>query len=267
MKQLPDIYPSKWISHFNSKNLDWIPFRNLLHFKHKVSTITQREDDSCGITYEKALKELLAGTAQFDEKHYETVRNLVRANLHKRGLLTEETYEAFKYDVEGTVMGVDVGKYCNDEPDCVMTPARQYVDFFYELYINISYAGSIPNDVIKTNIDKMLATIEELERQHIHIKITLVFSASNTSRKSNSDFFSAIPLFSHKDFKTAKSMSSVLNERLLRKFYFAVMEDHYKEDLAESYGNQLLLPQTMNIAETFNEVEFFTMIQTAATEG
>ena len=105
----------------------------------------------------------------------------------------------------------------------------------------------------------MLATIEELQRQHIHIKVSLVLPILKANSKN--DFFSIIPVFSHKEFKTAEVMSSVLNNRLLRKFYFAVLEDFYKKDLAYNYGMAVNLPDAVNIGQNFNEVKFFTDIQ------
>lgn len=262
--KLPEIYPEEWNEVFNNP-FDYIPYRNLIHFKHSVSSIRQDDDENCGVTYKEALNDLMKGNSQFDDKTYNTIRNLVRLNLKKRGLLTEETYEAFRWGTDGTVIGVDPAKYVAGEPDCVMTPAVEYVDFFYELYINISYSHSHTDEDIAKNINKLLATIEELERQHIHIKITLVFSGSKVTPEK--DFLSAIPLFSHKDFKSAKKMSSVLNSRLLRKFYFAILESTYGDELSYSKGYQLLLPHAMNIAEDFNEVDFFTEIQESAKQG
>lgn len=262
--KIPSIYPSEWKDVFN-RPFDFIPYRNLIHFKHTVSVIKQKQDEKCGVTYKEALSDLKSGKSQFDQREYDTIRNLVRANLKKRGLLTEETYEAFRYGTDGTVIGVDAAKYAAGEPDCVIIPEVEYVDFFYELYINISYAHYYTDEDIAKNINKLLATIEELERHHIHIKITLVFSGRSVTDEK--DFLSSIPLFSHKDFKTANKMSSVLNSRLLRKFYFAILEATYGNDLNEGYGSQLLLPHSMNIAEEFDEVEFFTEIQEAATQG
>ena len=265
MNRLPDTYPKNWETVLEINTVDMLEFRNLLHFKTHVANLTQEDDSNCDVSYADALAGLLAGSSTYTEQDYMTIRNLVRSNLHKQGLITEDVYENYRYTVDGIIVDYDMGKYAAGEPECVITPSVQYVDFFYELYVNISYHYGIPNSTIKDNMNKMLATIEELQRQHINIKISLVFPACKSNGRNN--FFSSIPLFSHRDFKTAEIMSSVLNERLLRKFYFAVLEDYYKENLTDGKGSQLRLPRTMNLADEFNEVEFFTNIQKCATEG
>jgi len=252
---LHSIFPQEWKD--KMKNTDYAAFRNLDHFKYYVSKLTQKRDSNCGITYASALDNLIKSKADFPKEKQESIRNLVRSNLHKRGLITEEVYENYRYTVDGTAVGFDVGKYANGEPDCVITPSVQYIDFFYELYISISYPYSITNEDIQKNIAKLLATIEELERQHIFIKIVLILPINNITENRDKKFFSSIPLFSHKDIKSVDNMSSVLNDKLLRKFYFAIVEDIYGENLASGYGNPISLSGCMNVGNKFNEIEFF----------
>ena len=257
---LPDVFPKAWKNTFHD-NFDFFLFRNLDHFKYEVAQLKQKKDDNCGVTYAEAVSDLVAGRSNFPESEQESIRNLVRSKLLKRGLITEEIYEEFKFSSEGTQVGIDVGKYAAGEPDCVITPARQYIDFFHELYISISYPYWVKNEFVRANVAKLLATVEELERQHIFIKITVVAPALNIH---NSDrrkcFMTAIPLFHHKEPKSVAVMSSVVNERLLRKFVFAVLEDHYKKDLSVNYGNATSLPDTINIGEELNEIELFESI-------
>jgi hypothetical protein len=52
-------------------------------------------------------------------------------------------------------------------------------------------------------------------------------------------------------------MSSVINERLLRKFYFAILETVFKEKLAGGYGSPVSLDNAMNIGSQFDEIEFY----------
>ena len=257
----PDVFPKEWKDEMGK--LKFMSFRNLEHFKFEVSKLTQKADKNCDMTYEKALSMLLNGESDFPKEEQDSIRNLVRSNLLKRGLITQEVYENFRYSTDGTKVDVDVGKYANGEPDCVITPAVQYVDFFYELYINISYPWNISNEKIRTNIAKLLATIEELERQHIFIKISLVLPIHGVSKESSvRDYFSFIPLFSHKEMKSVSTMSSVVNDRLLRKFYFALLEATYGENLSYGYGTAVKLPKTMNPGEDFNEIEFFEEVKT-----
>ena len=236
-------------------------FRNLDHFRHEVSQITQKTDDNCGMSYAKALNMLIMGKTDFPKSEQELIRNTVRENLHKRGLITEEVYENFRYTTDGTQVDVDAGKYANGEPDCVMSPSRQYIDFFYEVYISVSYAHYVSNETVRKNVAKLLATIEELERQHIFIKITLVLPIRGLcSNRKRSNYFGSVPLFSHKERKSVDMMSSVVNDRLLRKFFFAILETEYGKDLSSSYGSVVDLDGAMSIGSDFNEVEFFETI-------
>lgn len=257
-KKLLEIFPSSWSETRNSDvKMQNIEFRNLEHFKYEVSKITQKNSTQCGVQYEKALKDLIAGNSNMEESEQQSVRNLVRSKLHKRGLITEDVYENYKYDVEGTAVGFDVGKYAAGEPDCVITPSKQYIDFFYELYVSVSYPYSVSDYEVSSNVAKLLATIEELERKHIFIKIVLILPIRNLTKCDNIDFFSSIPLFSHKDVKSVKTMSSVVNERLLRKFYFALLENTYKDNLDSGYGYPVELEGCMNIGNEFDEIEFY----------
>ena len=168
-------------------------------------------------------------------------------------------YEAYQYTVDGTNVGVDIGKYAAGEADCVISPARQYIDFFYELYISISYPYYTTNETIRMNCAKLLATVEELERQHIFIKVSMVLPINNPS-KDGRNFFADIPLFSHKDPKSVNTMSAVINDRLLRKFFFAILENHYGDMLRNSYGTAVTMKGCLNVGDEFNEVEFFESI-------
>lgn len=258
---LSHLFPSEWKKEFTVN--DAFLFNSLDHFKFIVSKLTQKQDNKCDITYAKALDMLIRGESDFKKTEQESIRNLVRKNLLKRGLITEEIYENFRYSADGTQVGLDVAKYASGEPECVITPSVQYIDFFYELYVSVSYPWSIPNDVIKENVAKLLATVEELERQHIFIKITAVAPVRRSGYYDNgehSNMFAAIPLFSHKEVKSVETMSSVVNEKLFRKFIFAVMENFYGDNIGSGYGYPEKLPKTINIGETLNEVELFENI-------
>ena len=181
----------------------------------------------------------------------------------KRGLITEEIYENFRYATDGTQLGVDVGKYAAGEADCVITPSRQYIDYFYELYISISYSCDVSNETVRSNVAKLLATVEELERKHIFIKINVVLPILNAGyddKGNHKNFFSVIPVFSHKDFKSVPIMSSVVNEKLLRKFYFAILENLYGKKIHHGYGYPTQMDKAMNIGYSFNEVDLFKSV-------
>ena len=256
----PDIFLDSWGEEIGPR--DFMCFRNLDHFRHEMTQITQKSDDMCNMSYKDALNMLLMGKTDFPKEEQESIRNLVRSNLHKRGLITEEVYENFRYSSDGTKVDVDVGKYAAGEPDCVMSPAKQYVDFFYELYVSISYPWNVQNEEVRKNIAKLLATVEELERQHIFIKITLILPIRGACHgRDRSNFFSSIPLFSHKDRKSVATMSAVVNDRLLRKFYFAVLENLYTDNLNDYYGYPMEMESAMNVGSEFDEIKFFTEVQ------
>lgn len=254
----PDIYPPHFHNILNKEHRrDMFLFRNLPHFCHVVSKLKQEKDDHCGVTYQKAVQMLINGESDLKTKDAEKIRNKVRQNLYKRGLITEETYEEYKYSVDGTVVGYDVAKYAAGEPDCVITPARHYIDYFYEVYVNGSYPYWVPDKQVRKSCAKLCATIEELERQHIFIKVTTIIPIREVNKGYNRDLFVEVPLFSHKDPKNAQKMTAVINDRLLRKFIFALMEDYYGDELNDHKGYANTVEHAMNIGEEFNEVKFF----------
>jgi len=260
---LPEIFPQEWKKEFKSH--DRLLFDNLGQFILTVSKLTQIEDDMCDMSYADALNKLIKSESDFPESEQESIRNLVRSNLLKRGLITEEVYENFQYSTDGTQVGIDVGKYAAGEADCVITPCKQYMDFFYELYISVSYPHHVSNEDIRNNVAKLLATVEELERKHIFIKVNVILPAQGSGYIDGKyrNFFSIIPIFSHKDFKSVSVMSSVVNDRLLRKFYFAILEDFYGKNISDGYGKPVQLSKAMNIGHEFNEVEIFESIENA----
>ena len=257
-RPLADILPKEW-KDVLPKNLDNAEFRNLHHFKQYVSTVTQKKDSMCGVSYAEALRDLLSEKPLFSADKVESIRNLVRANLLKRGLITKEIYDRYKYNVDGLI--VDIGELNTGNPECVLTPAHNYINHFHELYINISYPYYIANETVIENAIKLLATIEELERQHIFIKVSLVLVSQELGSSTNKSLITTIPLFSHKDYKSVETMGAVVNDRLLRKFCFAMFEDIYGNDLASGYGNSLNLPKTINIGKELDEIDLFTEIQ------
>jgi hypothetical protein len=61
-------------------------------------------------------------------------------------------------------------------------------------------------------------------------------------------------------------MSSVINDKLLRKFYFAILEDYYGDTLYQSYGTAVTMDGSFNIGGKFDPVDFFINIMKYATE-
>lgn len=258
---LLDIFPEQWKD--SLPTFDSLYFSNLDQFTYVVSKLTQKDDSLCGVNYCTALDDLIHSRSDLTKDETTLIRNTVRENLLKRGLITEEVYENYRYSADGTQVGIDVGKYCSGDPDCVITPSKQYIDYFYELYVNISYSCYVENEEVRHNVIKLLSTVEELERQHIFIKITAVFPGNNCT--AGSRFFSILPLFSHKENKSVEKMASVINDRLLRKFYFAILEDYYGDKLSSNYGTVIQLPKTINIGNELDEIELFEQIKNEVT--
>ena len=258
-KPLSTIYPSTWRDKLDLPNTHIAEYKNLAMFKHHVKTLKQKKDDKTGISYTKALDELLRNTATMSNGDYQIIKNRVKNNLLKKGLISEHIYESYRYEVEGDL--VDVAKVIAEDPACCLVPNHTYTSYFYELYINISYPYHVSDETIRQNMAKILATVELLEQEHIYCKITLVLPNTGCNKgEGPSNNFTIIPLFSHKDHKDIATMSSVLNERLLRKFMFAIWEDKYGKDLASGYGIATELPSTINPGDTLDEVELCSSI-------
>jgi hypothetical protein len=251
---LDDIHPKEWKDTLPTKDTIIFQYRNLLHFKSHVKTLTQIEDYKCGISYAEALKQLLVNTPTISEGEYEIIKNRVRQSLLKRGLISESVYEAYHYDVEGELW--DVAKVIAEDPACFLVPTEKYTSYFYELYISISYPHNVPDSSVRDNIAKILATVELLEREHIYCKITLVFPDRDCGLSDKKNFLAIVPLFSHRDIKSIATMSSILNDRLLRKFFFAVLEDTFNKSLASGYGHAITIPHCINIGDSINEIDF-----------
>ena len=161
-------------------------------------------------------------------------------------------------------MMYDIGKIIEGNPECILTPAYSYTNYFYELYINISYSGSVSDSHIRKNAIKLLATIEELERQHIYIKVTLIDASGQVNNEN--DLLTLVPLFSHRDHKSIETMSAVVNERLLRKFMFAMSEDVYGDDLSDGYGKPIYFTDAINLGDSLDEIELFSTIYDSVIE-
>lgn len=253
-----DIHPKEWSEIMQPSRTSVYQYRNLMHFKQHVKRLTQKDDKECGVSYKDALKQLLAGTPQITEGDYQLIKNTVRSNLLKRGLISEAVYESYKYAVEGQIW--DVAKVIAEDPACFLVPNETYTSYFYELYISVSYPHYVENSTIIHNMAKILATVELLEAEHIYCKISLILPIKDCNKGDGKpNYFGIIPLFSHKDTKSIATMSAILNDRLLRKFFFAVLESTYGSSLASSYGTAATLPQAITPVD-LDEVQLCTSI-------
>lgn len=240
---LRDIYPKEWKDLNDDRHLDILEFRNIQHYKNYLKPLSLKST-SFGMNYNTCLKDLLKNVPIYDIGNYEIVKNTVKQNLLKRGLISENVYESYKYSVDGEI--VDVSRVINGDPECFLTPNTTYKNYFYELYINFSINGGTSNETIAHNLCKILATVELLEKEHIYCKITAVdYSAYVSYEDEGRDLLLIVPIFSHKDFKDIKIMSSILNERFLRCFSFAISEHIYGDRLSSGYGKAKTMPNSI----------------------
>ena len=258
-KPMHSILPKEWSDSVDTDTLDYVPFRNLQHFKQYVAKLTQRENLKCGIRYKDAVRDLQQGNSTLTDETYSSIRNLVRSKLLKRKLITNELYEEYKLSTEGLV--IDMGRLANNDPECMLDHNGTGESYFYEIYVSVSYPYSVKNSTVQENSIKLLTVIEELQRKGIFIKVTLVFA--DRKPNNNNDLLVTIPLFSHKDYKSIKTMSSVINDRLLRKFLFATLEDIYDDSLASDYGKAVQLDKVINIG---NDLDFEELMITIMDE-
>ena len=153
--------------------------------------------------------------------------------------MSENIYEGYRYDTDGDI--IDIAKYIEGDPECMLKPKVKYKGFFYELFISGAYLAGVADQTVADNVSKILATIQLLEQERIYIKVTIV-TASNSVSKGTTQVV-AIPLFSHKDEKTIEGMASILNERFFRTFIFGIKEHMYGSKLDSGYG------QTINLLD------------------
>ena len=230
-----------------------LDFRNREHFKNTVSTITQINDNKCDITYANALTELKQGKGAINPADYQHVKHKVKEALLKRNLISDNIYQGFEYSVQGEL--IDVARYAAGNPECAIIPKSVGKNYFYELYINASIPWQVSDKDINDKLARILATIELLESERIFIKVNAVVTAFNLSRSTTDDLAIILPVFSHRDFKSIDSLSSIINVRYLRKFGFAIFEHLYGDDLEGGYGTPKQLPNCINLMDDLDECE------------
>ena len=230
-KPLVHTYPKEWADEMNYGNTEIVEYANLAYFRHHLMSLEEQETSG----FVEARNNLMTGKSAIEDGDYEIIKNRVKNNLLKRGLISENIYESYKYHTEGGI--VDVSKIAEGDPNCCLVPNESYQNYFYELYISISYPYHVSDKTVTDNMAKILATVELLEQEHIYCKINLVVpntGCNNGKGKKNS--LTVIPLFSHRDVKSLKTMSSILNNDLLRKIFFTIWEDRYGSDLSSGKG-------------------------------
>lgn len=244
---LSDELPKEWIHQVkNGQKLDVVEFRNLQNFKaYMKNEVVPKPNGAASkrpIPYEKALDDLVKGIPVMATKGYDLIKQEVQSVLYKRGLLSETVYEGYEYDVEGDI--VDIAKYLEGNPECMLKPKKAYDNHFYELYVSMAYLSDVRDKDVMKGLAQLLATVQLLEKEHIYIKITVVACSSDLIYGKNTQII-LLPLFSYKDEKTIEEMASVLNDRFFRTYCFAIKEHIYKDELYDGYGVTIDLAKTI----------------------
>ncbi len=252
-----DLWPKVWKDKLDIDNTDILQFRNLAHWKSFCASVTQRDSMNCGISYKDALNLLLTNQSTIPRKDYQLIKDKVKMVLLKRGLISDTIYKSYEYTTTGNGV-IDVARFASGLPDCILTPTDPEQQFFYEIYVSISYDWTVDNSTVQANLSKLLATLELLENERYFCKVNIVFPDSRCNNgKGNPNLLVVIPIFSHRDFKSIETMSAVINQYSLRKFCFGLLETKYQDNLASGYGKPVSLPYTINLGYEF-DVEGFS---------
>ena len=179
----------------------------------------------------------------------EEVRNTVRNNLIKRGIITGTIYEGYKYDIEGEI--VDYAELAVGNPKCMMKPIKKYDKYFYELYINMSIPWRVEEKDIQEGAIRLVETIKALEELHIEIKINSVLYSDGMFNNGENYLF-ICPLLSHLEYKDHKVLLPYIDGEALRRALFTVM--HNNGNTKDTLGNAVKLDNTVNLWE-LEEVE------------
>jgi len=183
-----------------------------------------------------------------DKEHVEQVRNTVRNNLIKRGIITGVIYEGYKYDIEGDI--VDYAELATGNPKCMLKPVKKYDKYFYELYVNMSIPWVVQDDEIVDGAIRLAETIRALEELHIEIKINVVmFSRGMFTNDKNYLFI--MPLMSHLDYKDVNSIVPFVDSIMFRTAMWTAMRN--AGDTVESLGRATKLTNTVNLWELDEE--------------
>lgn len=266
---LSDLYPRPWNEQLKStgQEVDVLEFDNIQHFKHYLKSIKLNSGGSANnqpVKFKPALDDLLKGKAVLSSGEYTSIKDEVKSVLHKRGLISENVYEGYQYDIEGDY--IDIAEFLTGNPKCMLKPKVSYKNYFYELFISAAYLGGVPDSTIRRNVARILATIQLLEEEHIYIKVTIVAASSDTVEGKRT-LVVAIPLFSHKESKTIDGMSSIINERFFRTFIFGIREDMYGDDLYSGYGQTIDLKEAIKLYDVDVATLAKTIIDKVVTPG
>ena len=213
-------------------------------FDNKHDFINQLKVDG---TYRELVKKFLDqvnGGVPNKDAETTLIRNTIRNNLIKRGIISGTVYEGWKYDVEGII--VDYAELASGNPECMLKPVKKYDKYFYELYINMSIPWSVGEDEIMDGAIRLIETIKLLEERHIEMKLNVVLF-SNGMFRNGDNFLTVIPLCNHLEFKDYNLILPFVTGEFLRGPLFQIMHSH--DNVDGSLGQATKLENSVNLWE------------------
>ncbi len=186
---------------------------------------------------------------EIEEKKVDEIRNNVRNNLIKRGIINGTIYEGYKYDFEGEI--IDYAELSTGNPKCMMKPIKKYDKYFYELYVNMSIPYIIPKEEIQEGAIRLAETIKALEELHVEIKVNIVLYSQKMYTNGENYLF-ICPLVSHLEYKDHQVLLPYMDGEFLRQALFTIMKN--SGNTVESLGNATKLKNSVNLWE-LDEVE------------
>ena len=237
---LSDIYPKS------------MKFKNdlIVHeFDNKFEYIASLKDntDKYASKIDEFKRQVREGS-NVDPDKVEEIRNTVRNNLIKRGIISGTVYEGFKYDVDGLI--IDYAELASGNPECMLKPLKKYDKYFYELYVNMSIPWGVEEDTIDEGAIRMIETIKALEELNIEIKISVVM-ASERMYQDGKSYLCIIPICNHLEYKDYDLLFPYCNGDFLRGPMFQTMQSG--EPVRENLGYAVKMKNTVNIWEIDEE--------------
>ncbi len=183
-----------------------------------------------------------------DEKKVEAIRNTVRNNLIKRGIITGTVYEGYKYDIEGEI--IDYGELATGNPRCFRKPIKKYDKWFYELYVNMSIPWFVSEESIIDGAIRLTETIKALEELNVEIKVNIILHSDGMFTNGGNYLF-VLPLCSHLEFKDHDLLLPYMDGEFLRQALFTVMKNNGKT--SGDLGSARKLKNSVNLWELEEE--------------
>lgn len=201
-------------------------------------------------TFIKSIK----NTPELDNNLVELIRNNVRNNLLKKGIITGEIYEGYKYEVDGLIL--DLAELATGNAHCFMNPIKKYNKYFYELYVNMSIPGHVSGKDITEGLIRLIETIKALEELNLEIKINVVDYGigvvdKNKMNTNKRDILIIVPICSHTEYKDYNLLYPFFSEAMERGPLFQIA---YRFNNTKNAGKVKKLNNVVNIWK-LNEVE------------